>query len=121
MTPDELAARARAARQVTIGPFLVQLPDQLTIATRVAAVPRDDEAAMQAFEETFPVECLIGWDLTVGDVVPGDAEAAQPLVFDPGYVPVLFAERRDLRGQLLQGFWEALKARRERLEADRGN
>jgi hypothetical protein len=121
MTPADLAARAAASRQMDIGPFRVQLPDQLTVRQRAARLPEDDADALREFEEQLPVDCLLGWSLTIGDIAPGDADAASALPFDLALWPVIAAERRDLRLDLVKGFWEAMEARRKRFEEDRKN
>ena len=130
MDLDTLRAQARAARQIThpLGDvtYTLLLPTRhevLLAARRVgAAQVGGDSAALLVLQRGILEGAIIGWvGLRVGDILPGHSEAAAPLAFEPGMVPLLLDARPDDADALGQVLTDAMAARSGAVEADAKN
>lgn len=96
-----LKARLLQSREFTVAidgrTFTLRLPPQfqlLVAERRVRAHHPGDPVAPLYLQRALTEEAIVGWDgVVVGDVFPGDSQAAEPLQFDPLMVPLLLDEQ----------------------------
>jgi hypothetical protein len=113
MELEDLKRLALAARQfdVTVGPedapryISLRLPTQheVVLATRRAGLHRmaDDMAAHVVLQRALLVSSVIAWSrVTVGDVLPGSAQADELLVYEAGAVELLLDAKPDWEEEL---------------------
>jgi nucleotide-binding universal stress UspA family protein len=114
----DLKRQATAAREfsVSVGTpprhITLRTPTEheLTLAARRAGMhsATDDVAASLVLERALVCACLVAWSgVTVGDVLPDSDQAAQPLDFEAGAVPLLL----DAKHAWAQELWAALVER----------
>lgn len=125
MELEEIKRQALAARQFdeTVGAegaeryISLRLPTQheVVLATRRAGLQRmaDDMAATVVLQRALLVSAVIGWSrVTVGDVLPDSAQAAELLVYEPGAVELLLDAKPDWEEQLGAALLHRLAQRR---------
>lgn len=125
-----LQARARAARTVShsIGEitYTLLVPEQhdiLVAAQRTGALKADGDAAgMLLLNRAVLLDAVIGWTgVRVGHILPDDPEAAAPLAWEPGAVPLLLGARPADAAALTEVLNDRTAARKAAIEADSGN
>jgi len=125
----ELKAQAEAARTVQLSAgghtFSVRLPtahESLLSARRVGLNGNADRAGLLLLQHDLLQQAITGWQgPRVGDVLPGHAEAASPLIWAPGVPALLLDAAPHWAETLADQFTAAIASRRAALEADAKN
>ena len=129
MDLQTLQARAQAAREFThsVGEitYTLRTPTQheaLLAAHRTGVVGQPAGAAYMVLMRAVLEAAIVGWQgLRVGHLLPSDAEAAAPLAYDPGAVPVLLDARPADATALADALSERTLQRAAALDADAKN
>lgn len=115
-----LAARVRAQRQ-----HWLELDTPPRRALCWAEPGWEAQYRMGDGGSAYVRECVglvIGWrGVTVGDLLPDDADAANPLAFSADLLGVLLADHPEWVAQLAVAVQQAMAGKRDAQEAARGN
>lgn len=129
MDLHELQSRAQRAREFTKTvdgrTFTLRIPtrdESLVAARRLGGSLGDNLAGLLLLQRALLKDAIVGWQgLVIGDVLKSAPEAAEPLPFEAGAVPLVLDANPEWADQLSRELAERAAARNQRIEAEAKN